>query len=73
MPAANLRYSTTERSTDAQRPEGVLRGGRLEIGVKTSSKRAAGEISRSAPPLSRLLLGTFLAEYKKSAPPEATI
>ena len=31
----------SERETDAQRPEGVLRGGRLEIGVGKSDLRGS--------------------------------
>ena len=54
-----------ELLTDAQRPGGVLRGGRLEIGVMGSDTGSSFDrFHRSAPPMSRFF-GYFLAETRK--------
>ena len=67
--------STSEHLTDAQRPGGVLRGGRLEIGVKRKDKDSGiDRFHRSAPPLSRFF-ASFLADPRKEGPrqgPEPT-
>ena len=60
--------STSERSTDAQRPGRVLRGGRLEIGVtRSDTDSGTDRFHRSAPPLSRFF-ASFLADPRKEGP-----
>ena len=61
-------YSIFERLTAAQRPGGVLRGGRLEIGVSGSdTDRSRIDFTVSASPESASLL-PFLPTQERKAP-----
>ena len=61
----SIKKPIPERLTPAQRPGEVLRGGRLEIGVKGNDILSGTDrFHRSAPPLSRFF-GYFLAETRK--------